>query len=290
MDAQHLHPPIVWEETACPLCAGHRRTLLVTPSDPALPCRVVRCRDCGLAYTSPRPSPASISAVYPYDYAPHQPRLKSSRGSLLANVLPPRGRLLDFGCGAGALLRQMHRCGWRVTGIDLSPRAVRYVRERLGLHALEGTLPHPALSPASFEAITMAESLEHVHDPLAVLRAAHDLLTPGGTLAITVPNLDSLSFHWFGAAWFGLDLPRHLTHFEPVTLVRMLEHAGFRVEEVRPIRHNSWLRHSAARATAPPIWCRLLRRRLAASVAGWYGALRMRGNGMLVVAAKSVYV
>ncbi len=288
MDALQLRPPITWEEAACPLCAGHRRTMLIAPPDATLPCRVVRCGDCGLAYTNPRPSPASVASLYPDDYAPHQPRPRQSRNSPIARVLRPPGRLLDFGCGAGALQRQLHKDGWRVTGLDLSPRAVRHVRERLGLEAIEGTLPHPDLLPASFDAITMAESLEHVHDPLGVLRAAHDLLRPGGTVVITVPNLDSFSFRWFGAAWFGLDLPRHLTHFEPPTLGRMLEHAGLRVEQLRPIRHNSWLRQSAARAPAPPHWCRLLRHRLPASVAGWYGALRMRGNGMLAVAVRPV--
>jgi len=286
MDALQIHPPIAWEDAACPFCAGRRRTTVVAPPDPALPCRVVRCGDCALAYTHPRPSPASVAALYPDDYAPHAPRPKQSRRSIVASVLPAPGRLLDFGCGAGSLLRQLHRRGWHVTGMDLSPRAVRHVREELGFDAIEGTLPHPHLAPASFDAITMIEALEHVHDPLGVLRAARDLLTPGGTLAITVPNLDSLSFHWFGAAWYGLDLPRHLTHFEPLTLVRMLEEADLHVKQLRPIRHNSWLRHSAARATAPPIWCRLLRHRLAAGVAGWYGALRMRGNGMLAVAVR----
>ncbi len=83
---------------------------------------------------------------------------------------PPGGRLLDFGCGAGGLLQQLHRLGWHVTGLDVSPRMVRHVRDRLGLPAFEGTLPHPDLTPGSFDAITMAESLEHVHDPLGVLR------------------------------------------------------------------------------------------------------------------------
>src|SRR5207244_3077368 len=108
--------------------------------------------------------------------------------------------------------------GWYVTGLDFSPRMVRHVRDRLGLPAIEGTLPHPALAPGSFEAITMSQSLEHVHDPLQVLRAAHDLLTPGGKVVVAVPNIGSLPFRWFGAAWFGLDVPRHLIHFEPLTL------------------------------------------------------------------------
>ena len=52
-----------------------------------------------------------------------------------------------------------------------------------------------------------------------VLREARDLLAPGGKLVVAVPNIDSLPFRWFGRHWFGLDLPRHLTHFTPASLV-----------------------------------------------------------------------
>src|SRR5207245_2811653 len=111
--------------------------------------------------------------------------------------------------------------------------------------------------------------------------------TPGGRLVVSVPNLASLAFHWFGAAWIGLDLPRHLTHFTPRTLARMLERAGFEVERVQPIRHNSWLRHSARRAPQAPRWCQWLRYRLPASLAGWYSAAQRRSNGILAVGVRS---
>jgi 2-polyprenyl-3-methyl-5-hydroxy-6-metoxy-1,4-benzoquinol methylase len=155
---------------------------------------------------------------------------------------------LDFGCGDGAFLRRMHARGWRVLGLDLSEAAVRHVRCEPGLRALVGTLPHPDLSPESFDVITMWQSLEHVHRPLEVLQQAYRLLAPGGKLIAAVPNIDSAPFRWFGPAWFGLDLPRHLTHFSAATLRRMLERAGFRVEALRMVRHNAWLRASARRA------------------------------------------
>jgi hypothetical protein len=114
---------------------------------------------------------------------------------------------------------------------------------------------------------------------------------PGGRIAITVPNIDSLPFHWFGADWFGLDVPRHLTHFSPETLTRMLAVAGFQVGGVYPIRHHSWLRHSAARAAqrskTATLWRRLLRVRTVASLAGWYSFLRRRANCILAVGVKT---
>jgi SAM-dependent methyltransferase len=268
----------MWQDSACPLCAG-------CAAEPLLD-MVVRCRDCGLTYTNPRPMPDTIGSFYPDDYTPYQSR-RASRHSPFFALLPtaPGGRLLDFGCGAGRLLQALYQRGWQVTGIDRSPRMVERIRA-LGLNAIQGTLPHPDLAPGSFHAITMAESLEHVHDPLGVLGEAHRLLRPGGKLVLSVPNIAGLPFHWFQGAWFGLDMPRHLTHFEPQTLGRMLDRAGFRVERIAPIRHNSWLRHSARRAKHAPFWCRLLRYRLAAGLAGWYCAIRRRCNGIFAVAVR----
>ncbi len=75
--------------------------------------------------------------------------------------------------------------------------------------------------------MTMWHSLEHVHHPLAILRAAYRLLIPGGKLIVATPNIESIPFRVFGRSWFGLDLPRHLTHFTPTTLGAMLQTAGF---------------------------------------------------------------
>src|SRR5439155_717056 len=91
----------------------------------------------------------------------------------------------------------------------------------------------------------MWQSLEHVHQPLGILREALRVLVPGGTAVIAVPNFEGYAARWFGPHWFGLDLPRHLTHFTPSTLTDMLRTAGFQVKTVRGLVHADWLRSSA---------------------------------------------
>src|SRR5437870_4946655 len=138
----------------------------------------------------------------------------------------------------------------------------------------------------------MWHSLEHVHSPLNVLREAHRLLARGGRLYVAVPNIDSLPFRWFGAAWYGLDLPRHLTHFTPPTLALMLQRAGFRPHPVRMRRHSEWMRCSAQRSLqmATPAraetWRRLLARKPLSRLATWYSYLTGQADCLLVLADK----
>src|SRR5438105_3038777 len=66
---------VSWDDTPCPLC-GHEDADTVLEAPDPLPAggssglvfAVVKCRRCGLAYTNPRPDPASIGAFYPADY------------------------------------------------------------------------------------------------------------------------------------------------------------------------------------------------------------------------------
>ncbi len=292
---------VEWEESDCPLCGCARYVPLLEAPDPTpggdgLWFCVVQCPDCGLCFTNPRPSPATIGRFYPEVYRPHRAPRRDHRPGRRRNrkemqELPwhGEGRLLDFGCGGGSFLARMHARGWHVTGLDVSAVAVERVREQLGLDALVGTLPHPALEPASFDVLTMWHSLEHVHRPLAVLREARRLLAPGGRLLVAVPNIDSLPFRWFGRAWYSLDLPRHLTHFSPRTLALMLERAGFRPGPVRMVRHSDWMRRSARLAyqTLPGArWARLLRVKPLSRLATWYGYLTRQSDCILVAAER----
>src|SRR5262245_10663532 len=228
---------VTWEEPDCPLCGGRPRDLVLEAADPhpeneGLWFAVVRCRGCGLLFTSPRPDEASIGQFYPASYRPHQRRvgpraprkwypLAAIRGRpcVERRALPMAGggRLLDFGCGGGAFLERMARQGWQVVGLDSSPLAVERVRAELGLTAFVGTLPHAELEPAGFDVVTMWHTLEHVHRPVEVLAEARRLLAPRGRLFVAVPNIGGWPYRWFGGDWFGLDLPRHLTHFTPAT-------------------------------------------------------------------------
>jgi 2-polyprenyl-3-methyl-5-hydroxy-6-metoxy-1,4-benzoquinol methylase len=299
--AEESSNSIVWEECPCLLCGSDHSMPFLEAADSrrkgGLRFLIVKCQHCGLCFTNPRPNLQSMRQFYPADYLCHQKKQSASKKRFwkkdpLSKWLPLQGksRLLDFGCGAGDFLERMHALGWNVTGLDVASAAVQIVRQKRGLTAHVGTLPQPTWPDGSFEAITMWQSLEHTHQPLAVLRDAFRLLTPGGKLFVTVPNIDSLSSSWFGSNWYGLDLPRHLTHFCSETLIGMLQRANFESMVLRQEAHSSWIRHSArlAENRRPGTATKWLHTRLGSSLAAWWGRWNQHAESLLVVATKSL--
>jgi SAM-dependent methyltransferase len=117
-------------------------------------------------------------------------------------------------------------------------------------------LPHPAIEPESFDAINMGSVLEHVHHPHQVIESVVRALRPGGIFAVSVPNFASWSVRTFGAASFILDLPRHLLHFTPATLRRLLNAHGLEVSELRMVGRVAWMRQTLRASAAKGVGVR----------------------------------
>ncbi len=152
---------------------------------------------------------------------------KRARDSMYLRSHRP-GRLLDVGCGRGLWLRRFHDQGWEVVGQDLDPEAAREVRRDLGIPVHIGPLETAPYAHASFDAVIMSHVVEHVHDPIGLLRTCKGFLKTGGLLIALTPNTASSIHQHFGADWLGLDPPRHLRLFTRSTLQRVAEKAGFR--------------------------------------------------------------
>ncbi len=157
------------------------------------------------------------------------------RGGWLARKIkwdcPPwrgQGRYLDVGCGSGGSLGVAAALGWQVAGIEMdtgaADKARRFTRE---IHV--GDALTALFGAGRFDVVTAFHVLEHVTDPVAVVRRMLEWLAPGGLAIIEVPNAGGLGARLFGGAWSGLELPRHLSHFTAESLVRVVEKAGGRV-------------------------------------------------------------
>ena len=148
-------------------------------------------------------------------------------GRELDEYLPHPGRLLDLGAATGSFLSIAATRGWRGIGVEVS-EAARAIAATHG-HTCVATMEE-ARHLRPFDAVTMHHVLEHLDDPVAMIRDALSMLRPQGRLLVEVPNWASLERRACGSAWVDLRPEQHLRQFEPATLRRVLIAAGARVE------------------------------------------------------------
>lgn len=185
--------------------------------------------------------------------------LNPARLGYVRDRLPLAGaRVLDVGCGAGLLSEALAAEGAQVTALDLAPELIDVAR----LHLLESGLKVDyrlqsvedlALeAPASFDAITCMEMLEHVPDPGAIIRACASLLRPGGQLFLSTLNRTPAAFAVaiVGAEYVARLLPRGTHDYKqfirPSELAAWLRAAGLQASDVSglaydPIRRKAWV-------------------------------------------------
>jgi 2-polyprenyl-3-methyl-5-hydroxy-6-metoxy-1,4-benzoquinol methylase len=84
-----------------------------------------------------------------------------------------------------------------------------------------------------FDAVIMNHVVEHVHDPVRLLKECNRLLRPGGTFVAVTPNAESYGHKAFGSEWRGLEPPRHLFLFSRRTLREVANRAGFKWVDTR---------------------------------------------------------
>jgi SAM-dependent methyltransferase len=164
-----------------------------------------------------------------------------------------RARVLDVGCGNGESLSLMRRLGWEVEGVDVDPMAVAIARAK-GISVHLGDVASVAYPDDSFDAIFMSHVLEHVHDPINLLRECRRILKVGGRLVALTPNVDSWGHRRFGRAWQHLDPPRHLMLFRRQSLAQVVRTADLRIERLTTTVRGAttmWLRSRQIRRGGP---------------------------------------
>jgi 2-polyprenyl-6-hydroxyphenyl methylase / 3-demethylubiquinone-9 3-methyltransferase len=186
--------------------------------------------------------------------------LNPARLGYVAERVALRGaRVLDVGCGGGLLSEALAGEGAQVTAIDLAPDLLKIAR----LHGLESgakvdyqltsveALAEQA--PATFDAITCMEMLEHVPDPASVLNACATLLKPGGHLFVSTLNRTPAAFALaiVGAEYIARLLPKGTHQYrdfiKPSELATWLRNSGMQLEDISGLMYEPW--RNAARVT-----------------------------------------
>lgn len=251
-DAQDVQP--------CSACGGRASSTIYSEVVDPLSLqrfRVIACSKCGLAFTFPRPS--ELERYYPSKYRSYRPIVCQLLHALYAwrvkkwvKVNANASSVLEIGCGPGLMLDAFRRLGCRVIGIERNQEVAEIGRRGLGLEIVSTPI-EKFPSDMRFDLILMFHVLEHIQDPVELLRECAARLSPKGVLIISVPNFSSWQSHFAGAKWFHLDVPRHLTHFTAGTLSSALERVGLQPTSISfaSLEHDpfGWIESVISHAT-----------------------------------------
>ncbi|MBO0932658.1 class I SAM-dependent methyltransferase [Fibrella aquatilis] len=245
------------ELTNCPLCGGDKFLPYIHCTDTLVSQRVFciqQCSQCQLLFTNPRPDADSIGQYYQSDaYISHDDTRTGlmdvayrtvrsytlqQKEKLIRNAMGKVGKLLDYGCGTGAFLETCQQKGWTVNGYEPDPDARKLATERVEKPILMNVNDINAAGP--FDVITLWHVLEHVADLSKTINRLSNSIRIGGSLVIAIPNPLSADAKQFKQHWAAYDVPRHLYHFAPDVLKRLIEPAGFALEKQVPMKFDAF--------------------------------------------------
>lgn len=211
------------------------------------------CNECTVRFTQNIPNQEAIGSYYKSDaYISHSDTEKGlvnkiykiARGYTLdwkmklmkqnlSNTSKSRS-LLDIGAGTGAFLHKAITEGWLVTGLEPDEGARKTSRDKYDIQPEE-----PAklfeLPDQAYDAVTMWHVLEHVHQLHEYMDQIKRVLKMDGVALIALPNYTSGDAEAYAAYWAAYDVPRHLYHFSPAAMRKLVEQHGMKLESFKPM-------------------------------------------------------
>jgi O-antigen biosynthesis protein len=170
------------------------------------------------------------------------PNAKDNSHAATLDIVGYNKRVLEVGCATGYFTKVLRERGCDVVGIELDPEAAAVAEqwaERVVVGNLDSSDVWDALEGEQFDAVTFGDVLEHLRDPLSVLRSAVRYLKPSGIVAISVPNIAhgdvrmALLRGDFPYRETGLLDQTHIHFFTKESLRKMIKEAGLILVETR---------------------------------------------------------
>ncbi len=232
----------------CPLCGADDKNNIYNTENFTGAARevvqtvIVMCNQCGFVYTDPKPSFSKIKDFYEFD--PHSSghvyhdrkkgslfeKVATKRGEyILRHSIPKNGRFFDIGCGKGDLLIWLKmNSNLELIGLDPS-NEVFEIENDFGIEVIHSTFEHADLSSnfGKVDAISLTSVLEHVYDPVQLLKKIKSILKPDGFLFIEVPDITKAR----PALVEAFDY-EHLSHFTIASLQDILHKVGMNIHDI----------------------------------------------------------
>ncbi len=273
------------ERRPCPLCQGDSLSVWLTKGD----LRYLIC-SCGFVVADVAPEvfeawndedfEGDLERFAARSFEPRRQRRYTRRLRALEGPSGP-GRLLEIGCNVGGFLSAARAAGWKATGVEPVDACAAFARDQHQLDARSVTLEAAELAPASFDAVYAHAVLEHLVDPVAVVREAARVLAPGGLFFADTVNATAYSVARLGTGWRLIDPRVHYCVWAPDTLRRLMRSAGLEVLKVRS--HGVRLRpNGSVRLRGVARWVEELRKFPLSAAA----RLTLRGESVSILARK----
>lgn len=235
--------------SSCPLCKGSRIAKRFTCKDHFATneeFEVHECRDCGFVFTQGIPDEKEIGRYYESQtYISHSNTKKGllnkvyhcvraimlrKKVNLIERLtLLKNGSILDYGAGTGYFARAMEKTGWDVTAIEKSPHARELAQKEFGFRMFpEEHLKQ--IEGKELDVVTLWHVMEHIQELDTFWDELYRILDDTGIAVIAVPNCKSYDAMHYKENWAAYDVPRHLWHFTPGTIMRWGEKHNFILE------------------------------------------------------------
>ncbi len=197
--------------------------------------QLVRCRQCGLQYLTPRIKQDIIIDAYSegsdetfISQAEAREKTFEKCLDIIERFASNRGKILDVGTAGGSFLKVAQSRGWQVTGCEPNRWLAEWGKRHYGIDIFPGTIFDMNLPRNNFDVVSLWDVLEHTPDPKKVLQECFRVLKPNGLLVVNYPDISSFVARLMGRKWVFL-LSVHLYYFTLPTIKVMLEQAGFQV-------------------------------------------------------------
>src|SRR3989338_11026929 len=206
--------------------------------------QIVKCKKDGLILSVVKAKPHKSPYGRTYYHVPahsslfdsYWPYFKQKLAVIRSKTRIKMPHVLDIGCGWGEFLEVLRRHRINYLGIDTSNRSISICKKK-GLNARRKQIQNLKTGKKRYDAISMFQVIEHIENPLPVLRAALKLLKKGGILLITTPNHESPIRKILKQNWSVYHDPTHVAFYDKKTLKTVLKKAGFRKSEVK---NDAW--------------------------------------------------
>jgi SAM-dependent methyltransferase len=143
-------------------------------------------------------------------------------------VHPTAVSVLDIGAGMGLLVAGARQLGLQAVGVEPSRTLVDSARQLHAVDILQGVFPHAALTSQRFDIIFLIDVIEHVSQPVTLLRDCAEALSPRGIVVVVTPDVSSLPATILGQRWWHFRLA-HVGYFNRRSLEQASRGAGLSI-------------------------------------------------------------